>query len=267
MSGKAEQVELTCPAERSSRASVLVGMNLKSAIKSVLPARFKDAVKRDLGVPSMEGSLLAMRACGFRPRVVLDIGAYRGEWMSLCRSVWPESSVLMVEGNPQRAEALHKRYSAEPGLAVECAILGAESKEDVPFYELDAASSVLPAAEETDHIRMSLPMRTLERVTRGSVFEKPDFIKLDIQGYELEVMKGGLSLLRNCEAVLIEVNLIPVYTGVPLLREVLDFLGDEGFRAYDIAGLIRRPRDLALWQADMVFVARNSPLISSDRYS
>ena len=52
-----------------------------------------------------------------------------------------------------------------------------------------------------------------------------------------------------------------------LARNIRDFLGREGFRAYDIGGLMRRPRDRALWQLDIVFVRDGSPLVSSASYA
>ncbi len=109
-------------------------------------------------------------------------------------------------------------------------------------------------------------MRTLDAMTQGTRFREPDLIKLDVQGYELEILKGGRETLRSAQAVLMEVNLLPIYRGAPLLQEAVDFLGAAGFRAYDFSGMIRRPLDGALWQADVVFVRSNSPLVSSDRY-
>ncbi len=151
-------------------------------------------------------------------------------------------------------------------LAVECALLGASATEAVKFYEQDSASSALPEGAKSEQLFVNLPMRTLDELTQGTVFETPELIKLDVQGFELEVLKGGKTALSGAEAVLLEVNLIPVYEGAPLLQEVVDFMSAEGFRAYDIAGMIRRPRDGALWQTDMVFVRYDSPLISSSSY-
>jgi hypothetical protein len=67
-------------------------------------------------------------------------------------------------------------------------------------------------------------------------------------------------------AVLAEVNLIDIHIGAPMLDEVVDFMRDNGFVAYDICGLARRPLDQALWQADIIFVPRESFLRTDKRW-
>jgi hypothetical protein len=94
----------------------------------------------------------------------------------------------------------------------------------------------------------------------------PDLLKLDVQGYELEVLKGAEKALRQMSAILIEVNFIDIHKGAPLIDELVLFLRDKGFVAYDICALTRRPLDQALWQADFIFVPRHSELRSDKRW-
>lgn len=241
-------------------------MSLHRLVKRVVPERFKEALKRDLGVPSMERSLLALRTNGFSPRVVIDIGAYKGEWTAFCKGLWAHSSVLMLEGNPQRAAALQEISRRWDKVTAEHALLGPAPQSAVNFYEQESASSVLPEAAKQNQPFTTLPMRTLDDVTEGTIFRKPDFIKLDVQGYELDILQGGRRTLQSAEVVLTEVNFIAIYQGAPLLRDVIEFFASEGFRTYDIATLYRRPLDQALWQADLIFVRHNSSLVSSLRF-
>jgi hypothetical protein len=110
-------------------------------------------------------------------------------------------------------------------------------------------------------------MTTLDAITEGSAFARPDFIKLDVQGYEIEVLRGGVRALESAEVVLMEVNLLGLYEGVPLFHESADYMGKQGFQVYELGSLIRRPYDGALWQADVIFVRNSSPLLSSKRWS
>jgi len=66
--------------------------------------------------------------------------------------------------------------------------------------------------------------------------------------------------------VLMEVNLLPIYEGAPLLHETIAFMTDSGFRAYDFCSAMRRPLDDALFQTDMIFVRQDSPIIASKRW-
>jgi hypothetical protein len=60
--------------------------------------------------------------------------------------------------------------------------------------------------------------------------------------------------------VLAEVNLLDLHKNVPLLADLVGWMSERGWVAYDICGLTRRPLDHALWQADMIFVPSDSPL-------
>ena len=109
-------------------------------------------------------------------------------------------------------------------------------------------------------------MTTLDAITQGTPFAAPSFLKLDVQGYELEILKGGTNTLQSAEAVLMEVNLLALHDGAPLFHESAEYMGKHGFQVYDLCGLMRRPYDGALWQADVIFVRNSSPLVSSRRW-
>jgi hypothetical protein len=63
----------------------------------------------------------------------------------------------------------------------------------------------------------------------------PDLLKLDVQGYELEVLRGAEATLRQTRAVLCEVSFREFYTGQPLFTEVVAYLGARGFTLHALA--------------------------------
>jgi hypothetical protein len=89
---------------------------------------------------------------------------------------------------------------------------------------------------------------------------KVDFLKLDVQGYELDVLKGGEHVLSQSEAVLLEASLVPTNAGAPLVSDVVRFMDERGFRLVDVCGEIRR-RDGVLWQVDLLFLRTTSRLL------
>src|SRR5690348_15847330 len=130
------------------------------------------------------------------------------------------------------------------------------------FYENDTVSSDL---RETNHGH--LPYKLLRRTTVDILiaekqFPSPDFIKLDVQGNELEVLRGAEQALKSVEVILMELNLMPLYIGAPLVDEAVRYMAERGFRLYDIGMFFRRPYDNALWQLDALFVRASSPLIA-----
>ena len=85
-------------------------------------------------------------------------------------------------------------------------------------------------------------------------------MKLDVQGYELEVLAGAPETLARTEVILSEVSLLEYNEGQPLMADVIAYLGQRDFVPFDICGGLRRSSDLALFQTDMIFVRRDSSL-------
>ena len=94
-------------------------------------------------------------------------------------------------------------------------------------------------------------------------FPYPDFIKLDVQGYEIEVLKGSKSALAAAEFVLVEMTLMPL-SHEPIILEVMNYMDSVGFQLYDIPALMRKPYDKALYQIDGLFVKKDSNFINSN---
>jgi FkbM family methyltransferase len=221
---------------------------------------------RRLGVPEILPALERLRANNFFPSDIFDVGAYSGEFAQLCRCVWPNAKLACFEVLPQRVADL-RNWCAQDGNAflIET-LLGAESRHAVPFHEMETASSVLEEHTPQAAAVRVYPMQTIDEIVRSKQASCPSFLKLDVQGYELEVLKGAQNTLPQIRVVLAEVNLIDIHKGAPLMDELLLFMSNKGFVTYDICGLTRRPIDNALWQADFIFVQRESPLRSDKRW-
>jgi FkbM family methyltransferase len=235
--------------------------------KRLTPSGLKKQLKDHLGVPSVESSLANMRRNGFLPHRVIDVGAYHGDWTRMVKRQFPEAAVLMVEPQLSLQEHLTSVASEFRDLTIAPVLLGATEKSTVTFHHVDSASSVLAESQSDARYTVDLPMTTLAALTEGTPFCQPDFIKLDVQGYELEVLKGGPRLIESAEAVLLEVNLIEINTGAPLFSEVTRFMVERNLRLYDVCTFIRRPYDMALWQVDAIFVKDTSPLVESRRWA
>ena len=244
-------------------------MNPTDIVRRWLPRRLKEAAKKEIvqrfEVPSMERSLGNMRRLGFRPAGVVDIGAYKGEWTVMTRAIFPEAGFLMLEAQEsQRAilENIKNQFPASVNYRI--ALLGAENREGVDFHQYDVAptgASVLTAQAGAPARLVKCRMETLDAILSREGFRRPELIKIDVQGYELEVLKGGKEALAAAEAIAMEVSLLELYQGTPLMHEVIAFMHERGFLCYDIPTLMRRPSDRTLWQVDMIFVKAGSPLI------
>jgi hypothetical protein len=121
--------------------------------------------------------------------------------------------------------------------------------------------SVISIIERT----ISVSMTTLDKFAAHAVFAQPDFIKLDLQGYELEILRGAGQALPSRRFS--EVNLIGTLDGASLFHEATQFMTECGSQVHDICSLFRQPYDGALWQVDVIFICGSSPLVDCKRWA
>lgn len=219
------------------------------------------AFSREEGFPSIYASLTYLKEWGFQPQYVVDIGAYHGEWTHMVKDIYPEASVLMIEPQESKRTTLEKvRADFAPDVKLETTLLGATENETVEFVEMETGSSVF------EELSNYYPRKTVEKrlttldtlLAEATDWSRIDFLKLDVQGYELEVLRGAPRSLPRSEFVLLEVSIVPRNVGCPTIDGVFEFMTSQGFRLLDFCGQWRRPNK-ALAQTDLLFInARSS---------
>lgn len=238
-------------------------------IRRTIPKSIREKISR-LGVafgeaetasfPSIYLSLKYLRDWGYCPETIVDVGAYQGDWTRMAKQVFPTAKVLMVEPQETKREILEvvcKLYS--PDVFLETVLLGASEGKEVSFVEMETGSSVF---EENNTYaskkRVIKKTSTLDKIIKThDGWNKIDLLKLDVQGYELEVLDGAEACLDRCEFILMEASLIPVNIGCPLIADVIRFMDEKNFRLLDFCSQTRR-RDKALWQTDLLFIRNDS---------
>jgi FkbM family methyltransferase len=214
-----------------------------------------------MGLPTLPGLLQNVKENGFLPRTIIDVGANVGDWTRMAASVFPSSRFFMFDGDPDNGPELQNLQSLIGDKSEHSILLlGPEEKEEVTFYKLGTGSSVLPELTSFERTAVTLPMRTLDGFMDGRELEPPMLLKLDVQGFELEILRGARKTLRGSEMVILETSLLPYNEGAPLLSEVVAFMAEEDFVAFDFCGQTRRQSDYALFQTDVVFAKKDSHL-------
>lgn len=239
---------------------------IKSVLRKLISSETKKKLKEQLGVPSQEASFKNIRSLGFSPQYCLDIGAYEGYWTTDFKRIFPDCAVMMFEGQAAKEPALIKTKNAFNDVEYRIALLGAEEKA-VTFNIYESASSVLKEHHDTSAKTETRNLECLDKLLAASAFNKPDFIKIDTQGYELEILKGGEAALAHAEFVLLEVSFLDIYVNSPLALDTLNFMKARGFVVYDICTLMRRPLDKALFQSDFLFVKEDSKFRTDKKWS
>lgn len=226
-----------------------------------------ELTKFRIGLPSVAGLLENLKRNGFSPKTIVDVGAYVGDWSQMASSIFPCANVIMIDGNPENEASLQSaQRRIGPASQYSILLLGPEARSGVPFYVLGQGSSVLEELTSFNRDEVRLPMGTLDGLLENRVIAAPTLLKLDVQGFEIEVLRGGTRALACAEVVILETALLPYNRGAPLFPDVVGFMRSAGFAVYDFCGQARRQTDHALFQTDVAFVKLSSTLRAPRRF-
>jgi FkbM family methyltransferase len=199
-----------------------------------------------------------MRARGFSPRGIIDVGANQGDWTRLVLSIFPNTPVLMIEPQEEMEVLLSALTKTVPNCHLVKAGAGRKQGELVQtIWEDFQGSSFLPT-QDADLTKAGkqrkTPIITIDNLLAQDYPQFiPDLVKLDIQGFELEALSGAETLFGKTQLFILEASLFQFLPNQPIVREVISFMSDRGYELYDIPGRCRRPYDGALGQVDLAF--------------
>jgi FkbM family methyltransferase len=260
--------------EKSSRSWIPVAppwYAMKSTIKSWLGAFGIEIHRGHEGIGKLVRFLKTVRARGFTPRGIIDVGANSGAWTRLALSVFPDVHVIMVEPQDEMEPYLSRLCRSVAGCHYVKAGAGREAGELVQTIWPDlAGSSFLPQVDSSQ--LQSGKQRKTQIVTIDSLLSEthpkfvPDLVKLDIQGFELEALSGAQTTFGRTELFIIETSLFSFLPSQPVMREVILFMSERGYEVYDITGYLRRPCDAALGQVDLAFVKADGRFRAQTRW-
>lgn len=221
-----------------------------------------------------------LAARGFAPASVLDVGAHRGEWSRTARAVFPRARFVLVEPQREWAGDLERFCAETAGAAAVAAetgraewiaaAAGAEAGERVLAVDpAGGGSSLLPGAEGAAAMgaeARTVPVVTLDSLYAGGARPLPELVKIDVEGMELEVLRGASSLLGTAEIFVIEAALFRYRPEQASFAELVAFMADRGYLPYDFPWFLRRPLDGALGLCDVAFARAAGPLRASARW-
>ena len=215
----------------------------------------------------MEEALSGLARSGFAPSTIIDGGANRGEWARMARAVFPGPPIHLIEPLPNCLGALSEIAAADGRMTVHPYAATAPGVAEVTFNLVgdDGMSTGAQVALPGERLpnEMTLPASTIDAMMAALV--KPGaLLKLDLQGHEIEAMKGATNVLKNVEAIICEVAFYAVNdNGRPLFADVMAFTAGCGFELYDFASLAGRHNDNRLQWGDVVLVKKGSALLAN----
>ena len=145
---------------------------------------------------------------------------------------------MFFEPLPHTFETLKHNVGDKQGVSLVNAALGntvGKIEMNVESINQGQSSSILePIIHLQQYPHIKFTDKITVNITKLDTFiedrEKYNFINIDVQGYELEVFKGGSEYLNHIDYIMTEVNRDEVYAGCPRIEELDDYLGTYGFK-------------------------------------
>ena len=190
---------------------------------------------------------------------VIDVGASRGQFALFSRANFPAAAIICFEPQPGPAADLRRVLGDDVAL-IQSALGPEPGKSRMNISARDDSSSLLAIGRkqveefpgtQADHTIEVDVVRLDDAIPRP--IARPSLLKIDVQGFELEALRGGPEVLREIDVALIECSFVQLYEGQPLADEIVNFMFEAGLRLRGVHGMAYSSDGSAI-QADLLFV-------------
>ena len=194
-------------------------------------------------------------------RHVVDIGANCGQFALISRKCFPDARIDSFEPLVEPADRFERVFSGDINTHLHrCAIGVEKATMFIHVSERDDSSSLLPIGKNQSELFPHTGEREVRKVTVLPLHEVidaknlifPSLLKIDVQGFELEVLKGCRSMLDHFSRIYVECSFIELYEGQALAHEVIDYLSQHDFILSGVYNMSYDRHGIAI-QADFLF--------------
>jgi FkbM family methyltransferase len=167
-------------------------------------------------------------------RTVFDVGANVGRKARQYRKLFPEAKIYCFEPVPATYERLHQWSCRQNGAVSAFNIaLGSKVGETSIHWNQDhwGGSTVLVSSRnaQEDYLELPVRMETLDTVARSLEVRDQIFVKIDVEGFDMEVIKGGANLLARATAVIVEIALPEAPSDGPAFPQFVSVMTELGY--------------------------------------
>jgi FkbM family methyltransferase len=198
-----------------------------------------------------------------RINLVLDVGANEGQFADEMRVAGYTGRIVSFEPLASAHAVLRTRAQRDPSwtIADRTAVGAVAGSIEMNISRNGVSSSILgmlPSHSEAEpgsrYIGTeTVPVNRLDDLCNLSSADRV-LLKIDVQGYEKQVLDGAPQILANCKAVIVEMSLVPLYDGQLLAMDLWDLLAKQGFEAWSLEPGFRHPDTGQMLQFDGIFV-------------
>ena len=194
-------------------------------------------------------------------KTVIDVGAHKGQFSLLALEIVPSARVYSFEPQTKPREHFQRVLNGEERVRLFPAAIGPNDiSMPMNISASDDSSSLLPISEQ--QIRFfpgtgavdseTVRVAPLHHFLSEKEIIRPALLKIDVQGFELEVLEGCARLLSLFDLIYVECSFVEMYTGQALASEIFEWLHRRKFRFAGVYNVIYNSEGTAI-QGDFLF--------------
>jgi FkbM family methyltransferase len=234
----------------------LIFSRLKKIFFGLTVRRFRYALQQGVGAAIEHEKLLK----NLQPELIIDVGANVGQFALISRYACPKAEIISFEPLPEAAKTCRLVMNGDTLFTLHEFALG-EKRELLPLHVTKAndSSSLLPVGKKhaklygSEVVKLTTikcaPLRDF--LKQNSLIPKT-LLKIDTQGFELQVLQGAEAELANIAWVYVELSFVELYEGQPLATEVMAWLFARNYHLHGVYNLAYNTQGETI-QADMLF--------------
>lgn len=195
-------------------------------------------------------------------KTIIDIGANEGQFAKKMRNLFPDAKIFSFEPIPQVYEDLKKNFADDVNFFAYNMGLG-EEEGTLKFFlnEYSPSSSLLKMKDihkenfpytETD-FEIEVLIKRLDDILDLKILDKPCLVKVDVQGFEEKVIRGGMNLIQKVDIIIIETSFVQLYDNGPLFDAIYTLLTKLGYSYIGNFEQLYSPNNHEILQADAIF--------------
>ena len=174
-----------------------------------------------------------LRRPEFSPATVIDVGVAEGT--ESLYEAFPDAYLALIEPLAEWEPDLRRLVESRPGDYVLTAVGAREGSIAIQVDQNPYTSSVLPQVNPRPYKeRREVPVKTLDQLVEARGWRPPFGLKVDVEGFELEVIEGAAATLEQTQFVLAEISVTERFVGACSASELIDLLGSHGFEVCDV---------------------------------
>lgn len=197
---------------------------------------------------------------------VFDIGANRGQFALVARQCFPNARIDSFEPLNSPAKKFNSAFTNDKNVYLHEVAIGPEAiTTKINVSAKDDSSSLLPISDLQNQIfpgtekadTKDIKVAPLRYYIKAEDIILPALLKIDVQGYELQTLKGCEELLDKFQYIYIECSFVELYEGQALAHDILLYLSKHGFILNGIYNMSYDKKGIAI-QADFFFIDGNA---------